>query len=77
MYINGMPLLTTILKNTKYCKAIWVADHMAHTIANLVESVRIMYNSSDFQVRALVHGQDEDASHAADARQWGHNEHHQ
>ena len=50
---------------------------MAHTIANLVESVRIMYNSSDFQVRALVHGQDEDASHAADARQWGHNEHHQ
>ena len=30
-YINGMPLLTTISKNIKYCTAMWVADCMAPT----------------------------------------------
>ena len=39
MYINGMPFLTTISKNIKYCTAMWVANCTAPTIAKLVESV--------------------------------------
>ena len=50
MYVNGMPFLTTISKNLKYCTAMWVADHMAPTIANLVESVLKLYNRAGFQV---------------------------
>ena len=50
MYINGMPFLATISKNIKYRTAMWVADHMAPTITNLVESVLKLYNRAGFQV---------------------------
>ena len=36
MYVNGMPFLTTISKNIKYCPTMWVADHTAPTITSLV-----------------------------------------
>ena len=39
MYIKGMPFLTTISKNIKYCTAMWVENHTASTITSLVESV--------------------------------------
>ena len=39
MYIKGMPFLTKISKNIMYCTEMWVANHMAPTSANLVESV--------------------------------------
>ena len=50
MYINGMPFLTTISKNIKYCTAMWVADHTAPTITCLVESVLKLYQWAGFQV---------------------------
>ena len=50
MYINGMPFLTTIPKNIKYQKAMWVADHTAPTITSLVESVLKQYQQASFQV---------------------------
>ena len=50
MYVNGMPFLTMISKNIKYHTAMWVADHMAPTIANLVESVLKLYHWAGFQV---------------------------
>ena len=50
MYINGMPLLTTISKNVKYWTAMWVADCTAPTIASLVESVLKLYQWASFQV---------------------------
>ena len=50
MYINRMPFLTTISKNIKYHTAIWVVDHMAPTISNLVESVLKLYHKAGFQV---------------------------
>ena len=50
MYINGMPFLTTISKNIRYCTAMWVANHMAPTIANLDESVLKLYDQAGFQV---------------------------
>ena len=50
MYVNGMPFLTTISKNIKYHTAMWVADCMAPTIANLVESVLKLYDCTSFQV---------------------------
>ena len=50
MYVNGMPFLTTISMNIKYCTAIWVANHMAPTISNLVESVLKLYHKAGFQV---------------------------
>ena len=50
MYVNGMPFLTTISKNIKYHTAMSVADHMAPTIANLVESVLKLYHQAGFQV---------------------------
>ena len=53
MYINGMPFLTTISKNIKYRTAMWVADHMAPTIANLVESVLKLYSRASFQVKEV------------------------
>ena len=49
MYVNGMPFLTTISKNIKYYTAMWVADLMAPTIANLDESVLKLYNQASFQ----------------------------
>ena len=39
MYIKGMPFLTTISKNIKYCTAMWGADHTGPTITSLVESI--------------------------------------
>ena len=53
MYANGMPFLTTISKNIKYRTAMWVADHMAPTVANLVESVVKLYHWAGFQVTAV------------------------
>ena len=50
MYVNGMPFLTTISKNIKYCTAMWVADCTAPTIASLVESVLKLYQLAGFQV---------------------------
>ena len=50
MYINGMPFLTTISKNIKYHTAMWVANHMAPTISNLVESVLKLYKRASFHV---------------------------
>ena len=50
MYINGMPFLTTISKNTKYHTAMWVADHTARTITSLVESMLKLYQQAGFQV---------------------------
>ena len=50
MYINGMPFLTTISKNIKYCTAMWVADQTAPTIASLVESILKLYQWASFQV---------------------------
>ena len=50
MYVNGMPFQTTISKNIKYCTSMWVADHTAPTIANLVESVLKLYYQATFQV---------------------------
>ena len=50
MYINGMPVLTTISKNIKYHTAMWEADCTAPTIANLVESVLKLYSRAGFQV---------------------------
>ena len=53
MYINGMLFLTTISKNIKYRAAIWVANCMAPTIANLVESVLKLYCRAGFQVKEV------------------------
>ena len=50
MYINGMPFLTTISKNIKYCTAMWVADHTAPTITSLVDSILKLYQWAGFQV---------------------------
>ena len=50
MYINGMPLLTTISKNIKYHTTMWVADHTAPTITSLVESILKLYQWAGFQV---------------------------
>ena len=50
---NGMPFLTTISKNIKYHTAMWVADHMAPTIATLVESVLKLYSRASFQVKEV------------------------
>ena len=50
MYVNGMPFLTTISKNIKYCTAMWVADHTAPTIKSLVESILKLYQQASFQV---------------------------
>ena len=50
MYVNGMPFLTTISKNIKYCTAMWVANCTAPTIASLVESVLKLYQWGGFQV---------------------------
>ena len=50
IYINGMPFLTTIPKNIKYCMAIWVADCTTPTIASLLESVLKLYQHASFQV---------------------------
>ena len=50
MYVNGMPFLTTISKNIKYCTAMWVADCTAPTITSLVESVLKLYRWASFQV---------------------------
>ena len=50
MYSNGMPFLTTISKNIKYCTAMWVADCTAPTIASLVESILKIYQWAGFQV---------------------------
>ena len=60
MYVNGMPFLTTISKNIKYCTAMWVADCMAPTISNLVESVLKLYHKASFQVTEVCpdHPQD-------------------
>ena len=50
MYINGMPFLTTISKNIKYCTAMWVADHTVPTIASLFESILNLHQQAGFQV---------------------------
>ena len=50
MYVNGMPFLTTISKNIKYCTAMWVADCTAHTITSLVEAVLELYQQAGFHV---------------------------
>ena len=49
-YINGMPFLTTISKNIKYCTAMWLADHTAPTIASLFESIQKLYQWASFRV---------------------------
>ena len=53
MYVNGMPFLTTISKNIKYRTAMWVANWMAPTISNLVESVLKLYHKASFQVMGV------------------------
>ena len=50
MYVNGMPFLTTISKNIKYCTAMWVADCTAPTVTSLVESIIKLYQQAGFQV---------------------------
>ena len=45
-----MPFLTTISKNIKCHTAMWVANHIAPTITNLVESVLKLHNQAGFQV---------------------------
>ena len=50
MYVNGMPFLTTISKNIKYCTTMWVADCNAITIASLVKSICKLYQWGGFQV---------------------------
>ena len=50
VYVNGMPFLTTISKNIKYHRAMWVADHTAPTITSLVESILKVYQQASFQV---------------------------
>ena len=50
MYVNGMPFLTTISKNIKYCTAMWVTDRTAPTITSMVESVLELYQQASFQV---------------------------
>ena len=50
MYVIGMPFLTMISKCIRYCTAMWVANHTAPTIANLVESVLKLYHWAGFQV---------------------------
>ena len=50
MYVNGMPFLTTISKDSNYCTAMWVADHIASTITSLVESILNLYQCVSFQV---------------------------
>ena len=53
MHANGMPLLTTISKNIKYCSTMRVADCTAPTIASLVESVLKLYQQAGFQVTGV------------------------
>ena len=50
LHVNGMPFLTTISKNIKYCTAMWVADPTAPTITSLVESILKLYQQASFQV---------------------------
>ena len=50
MYINGMPFLTRISKNIKYCTTMWVAACTASTITSLVESILKLYQWASFQV---------------------------
>ena len=50
MYVNGMPFLTTISKNIKYCTTMWVADQNAPTITSLVGSIFNLYQWASFQV---------------------------
>ena len=50
MYINGMPFLTTISKNMKYCTGMRVTDCTAPTITSLVESIQKLYKWASFQV---------------------------
>ena len=50
VYVNGMPFLTTISKNIKYHKTMWVADCTAPTISSLVESILKIYQWAGFQV---------------------------
>ena len=53
MYVNGMPFLTTISKNIKYCTTMCVADCTAPTIANLAESVLKSYMRASFKVKEV------------------------
>ena len=53
MYTKGMPFLTTISMNIKYCTAMRVADFTAPTIASLVESVLKLYQWASFQVKEV------------------------
>ena len=50
VYVNGMPFLTTISKNIKYCTTMWVADHTAPTITSLVESILKLYQQASSKV---------------------------
>ena len=50
MYVNGMPFLTTISKNIKYCTTMWVADCTAPTITSLVESVLKIFQWASFHI---------------------------
>ena len=50
MYINGMPFLTTISNNIKYCTGMWVADCTAPTIASLVECILKLYQQLAFKL---------------------------
>ena len=50
MYVNGMPFLTTISKNIKYCTTMLVADRNAPTITTLVEPILKLYQCASFQV---------------------------
>ena len=50
MYVDGMPFLTTISKNIKYCTTMWVADHNATTISSLFESKFKLHQWAGFQV---------------------------
>ena len=68
MYSNGMPFLTTISKNIKYCTAMWVADCNAPTIASLVESVLKLYQWASFQVMEVCTSQIQ--ASAPRPRQW-------
>ena len=54
MYVNGMPFLTTISKNIMYCTAMWVANCMAPTISNLVESVLKLYHWAAYKSQKCV-----------------------
>ena len=70
IYVNGMPFLTTISKNSKYCTVMWVADCTAPTIASLVESVLKIVSTGQLPSHGSVCQSRIQASSPSYPRQW-------